>query len=380
VRIAVVGRYPRDPAHIQGGVEAVTLRLARGLARLPDVEVHAVVSEPDWPVESTRDEGVTVHSVGGARRFGNVTFSRGDRRRIAGKLRELQPDVAHAHSVHREALGAIESGLPTVVTIHGMIEDEIRLQTRLSRRARGWFRTRLVDQVFRRMRNVIVLSPTVGEHYASRLRHARVWTIENPVDELFFEQTGEASPHTLLFSGFLIHRKGLRNLLEAFRRAKEKRPEAKLRLAGRGTEPEYEAELRALVAREGLEDAVSFLGALAPETLAGEIAGAAAIVLVSRQETLPVAIQEAMAVGRPVIASPVGGVPSIVRDGETGFLVEHGDPDALAERFVAVMDDADLRRRMGDNARRLAEERFRPDSVCRRTLAVYREVIEGGER
>lgn len=380
MRIALVGRYPRDPDRIEGGVEAVTLRLAHGLARLPDTQVHVVVSEPDRPVETVReDSGVTVHSVGGARRFGNVLFALPDRRRIARALRDVRPDVAHAHSVHREALGAIESGLPTVVTIHGMIESEILLERKWAKRARGMFRRRLVAAVFRRMRNAIVLSPSVAEHYASRLANARVWVIENPVDELFFRQHHEPDPHTVLFSGFLIRRKGVRNLLEGFRLARERRPDARLRLAGRGTEPDYETELRAIVRRDGLEDAVAFLGALAPERLAREIAGAGAFALVSRQETLPVAIQEAMAVGRPVVASPVGGVPSIVRDGDTGFLVPHGDPAALAERLVALMDDAALRRRLGENGRRLAEERFRLDSVCRRTMDVYREVIGGGE-
>lgn len=379
MKVAIVGRYPRDPGRIEGGVDAVTLRLAHGLARLPDMEVHVVVSDPDRPLETTREEpGVTVHSIGGARHLGNVTLARSDRRRIARALRELGPDVVHAHSVHREALGAIESGLPTVVTIHGMIENEILLEKRWAKRARGVFRRRLLDLAFRRIRNAIVLSPGVAEHYAERLAHARVWVIGNPVDELFFSQRGEPDPHTLLFSGLLIRRKGLRNLLEAFRLARELRPDAKLRLAGLGTEPEYESELKAIVRRDGLEDAVAFLGPLPPERLAREIAAAAALVLVSRQETLPVAIQEAMAVGRPVVASPVGGVPSIVKEGETGFLVPHGDPPALADRLVALIDDATLRRRLGENARTLAEERFRLDGVCRKTVDVYRAVIEGG--
>jgi glycosyltransferase involved in cell wall biosynthesis len=133
------------------------------------------------------------------------------------------------------------------------------------------------------------------------------------------------------------------------------------------------------VARLGLEDAVRFLGPVAPEELAGEYARAACLVLVSRQETLPVAVQEAMAVGLPVIASPVGGVPHLVREGETGFLVPHGDPAALAERMVRLLRDGELRRRMGSVGRSVAEERFRLEDVCRRTLDVYREVLAVAE-
>jgi glycosyltransferase involved in cell wall biosynthesis len=71
----------------------------------------------------------------------------------------------------------------------------------------------------------------------------------------------------------------------------------------------------------------------------------------------------------------VGGVPHLVRDGENGFLVPHGDPAALAERMVRVLRDPELRERLGSAGRRLAEERFRVESVCRRTLDVYREVL-----
>jgi glycosyltransferase involved in cell wall biosynthesis len=380
MKVAIVGIYPRDPAVLRGGVEAVTLRLSEGLARLPGVEVHVVVAEPDRPLGTTRNgSGVAVHSIGGARHFGNLLFQLPDRRRIARALRELRPDIVHAHSTHREALAAIESGIPAVVTIHGLIEQEIALETRLTRRLRGWARRRLVGRVFARMRNVIVLSPAVEEHYRSSLLRARTWTIENPVDDLFFRQRREPQPGVLLFSGLVIPRKGVRNLLQALALVRREVPRAKLRIAGGFPRPEYEASVRAELARLDLGEAVRFLGPIPPEELAREYARAACLVLVSRQETLPVAVQEAMAVGLPVIASPVGGVPHLVRDGENGFLVPHGDPAALAERMVRILRDEALRERLAAAGRAVAEERFRLDDVCRRTLDVYREVLASRE-
>jgi glycosyltransferase involved in cell wall biosynthesis len=319
--------------------------------------------------------GPTVHSIGSAGHFGNLLMQLPDRRRIAAVLRRLAPDVVHAHSTHREALGAIESGLPTVVTIHGMIEREIALERRLGRRIRGVFRRRVIDAVFARMRHVIVLSSSVEEHYRDRLAGARTWVIENPVDDRFFRGGTEPDARTLLFSGLVIPRKGVRNLLEAVARVRQRVPDVRLRVAGGAPRPEYEAEVHATVERLGLADAVTFLGPLSPEELAGEYARAAVMVLVSRQETLPVAIQEAMAAGRPVVSSPVGGIPHLVREGETGYLVPHGEPGVLAERLGTLLLDADLSRRFGDNGRQIAEERFRLDSVSRRTLDVYREVM-----
>lgn len=378
MKVAIVGRYPREAHDIRGGVEAVTLRLAEGLTRFADVDVHVVVSERDRPLGSERAaSGVIVHSIGSARRLGNVLFQLPDRRRIAAALRRLRPDVVHAHSTHREALGAIESGLPAVVTIHGILEREIALEGRIGKRLRGALRRSLVTRVFSRVRNVIVLSPSVEEHYRDRLARARVWVIENPVDDLFFAQDLEPDPDTVFYSGLLIPRKGIRNLLEAFRRVRERCPRAKLRLAGMAPMPDYERDVHDTMVRLGLRGAVSFLGQLAPAELAVEYARAAFLVLVSRQDTLPVAVQEAMAVGRPVIASPVGGVPHLVREGENGYLVRHGDPEAFATRMLELLADAGLRARLGASARALAEERFRTESVCRRTLDVYREVIHG---
>jgi glycosyltransferase involved in cell wall biosynthesis len=196
----------------------------------------------------------------------------------------------------------------------------------------------------------------------------------------FFEAQETESPFTLLFSGLLIPRKGLPTLLEAVALVRREVPAARLRLAGLATMPEHEREIRAAVERLGLADAVELLGGLPPEGLAREVARAAVVVLVSKQETLPVAILEAMAAGKPVVASPVGGIPRVVADGETGFLVPHGDPALLAERLARLLTDPELRRRFGTTARRAAVSRFTLQSVSGRTLDVYREVIEGAGR
>lgn len=378
MRVALVGLYPRDPGRLRGGVEAVTLQLSRGLAALPELDVHVVVAEAGRAEGVEHPEpGITVHSIGGSPHFGNLLMALPDRRRIAGALRRLAPDVVHAHGAHREALGAIESGLPTVITIHGILEAEIGLERSLGKRVRGIFRRRLVAESFRRMRNVILLTPEVEQHYRERLRGARTWVIENPVDPRFFAIEAAEDPFALLFSGVLIPRKGIPNLLEAMAQVVREVPEATLRLAGMATHPAHEAELHQLVGRLGIGECVHFLGSRTPEELARELGRAAAYVLVSRQETLPVAILEAMAAGKPVVASPVGGVPRVVQEGETGFLVPHGDPDALARRLVQLLRDPELRRRLGGNARRQAMERFTLRSVSRRTVEVYRQVIEG---
>jgi glycosyltransferase involved in cell wall biosynthesis len=84
-----------------------------------------------------------------------------------------------------------------------------------------------------------------------------------------------------------------------------------------------------------------------------------------------------MAAGKPVIASGVGGVPHLVRDGVNGFLVPYGDPRLLARRMVDLLRDANLRARMGRASREDAERRFSIDGAARSSLAIYREILSG---
>ena len=86
-------------------------------------------------------------------------------------------------------------------------------------------------------------------------------------------------------------------------------------------------------------------------------------------------IAEAMAAGTPVITSNRCGMPYMVRDGRTGFLVAPEDPPSVARRLREILGNRELARQMGRRARRFAWEHFRPDEVARLTLEVYREAI-----
>ena len=88
------------------------------------------------------------------------------------------------------------------------------------------------------------------------------------------------------------------------------------------------------------------------------------------------AIIEAMAAGKPVVATRVGGVPELVQEAETGFLVKVGDVQALAERLARLLADPALRRRMGQRAREVAWERFSRERIARAYYALYQKVLQ----
>ena len=147
-------------------------------------------------------------------------------------------------------------------------------------------------------------------------------------------------------------RKRLGDLILALEQIAGLVPDVTLRLVGGGSAAEA-ARLTALAAERGLADRVSLAGVVAD--VAPEIAAARVVALPSSCEGVPTALLEGMAAGRPVVATRVGHVASIVEDGVEGFLVAPGDVLALAERLLRLLTDRRLATEMGRAARRRAE-------------------------
>jgi len=149
----------------------------------------------------------------------------------------------------------------------------------------------------------------------------------------------------LVFVGRLVPIKGLRVLMEAFAAARAEVPGLRLTLVGDGAD---RAHLETLAAPYG--DHVRFTGYLDQDGVAESLRGADALVLPSFAEGVPVVLMEAMASGKPVIATQVGGVSELVEDGVSGFVVPPGDPDSLTRAITALADPA-ARSRMGTAGR-----------------------------
>jgi glycosyltransferase involved in cell wall biosynthesis len=116
-------------------------------------------------------------------------------------------------------------------------------------------------------------------------------------------------------------------------------------------------------------------GFVAPSEVGGYIARAALVVCPSRREGYGMVARQALAYGRPVVATAVGGLPEVVIDGETGLLVPSRDPAALRAALERLLGDRELRRRLGAAGRRLAKRRFDFDQCGRALVAAYEEAL-----
>jgi len=177
-----------------------------------------------------------------------------------------------------------------------------------------------------------------------------------------------------LFVGRLRIRKGVEVLLEAMARRREAGADRPLWIAGSG---EHEAALRGTARRLGLgEERVRFLGRASAGQVRELLGRAAALVVPSIYEGMPLVVLEAMEAGVPVVASRVSGIPEVVVDGETGWLVPPEDPEALAEALAEVEEAPAEARRRAAGARARLEECYRPAAVAaiwERIVAAARE-------
>ena len=372
MKVALLIDYPVDPECIPGGVRAVAYHLAQGLSRHPDLELHVLHCHSEVPADQVIQHGrVTVHYLSRPRKriVPNAITGVGQ---VAAALRELQPDLVNAHT-GQYAYAALRAGFPTIYTIHGVAHRELRT-------FRGWkHRLGLLisayydRSVIRRVDDIIAISPYILDEYRGRTE-ARFHRVDNPIPDDYFELSAPATPGRLLFAGTISERKDPITLLAALDCVRQEIPAAHLHLAGRAIDAEYPQRVQQFVAERKLADCTNFLGLLDVRTMMEEYARCAVMVLPSRQETAPVVILEAMAAGKPVVATDVGGVRDLIEDGVSGFVTPAGDVEAMTRRITQLLKDDVLREEMGRRGKEIAWARFRRDIIADRYREIYLEV------
>lgn len=250
--------------------------------------------------------------------------------------RRLDADLLHAHWLPAGWVAA-RTGKPYIVQVWG---TDLALARRAPWLARG---------VLRRARLVVAASNELAED-ARALGAREVRVIPSGVD-LPAEVGAEADPPEVLYAGRLSPEKGVLELVEAA-------DGLNLVVAGDGPLRHRVPGARGFVPHDALEQLYR---------------RAAVVVCPSRREGFGVACLEAMAHGRPVVATSVGGLRDLVVDGETGFLIPPRDPAALRSALDRLLSDPELRRRLGSAGRERAKVQFGWDAVTDATLAAYAE-------
>lgn len=348
--------------------------LLQGFRRMTDeVEIH-VISTSRQPMATPAKIAPNIHfhqPVIPSWGMGRSLFA-GAVIAIRKVIREIKPDIVHGQGTEREcALAAVFSGYPNVLTLHGNMRVHAK---RGENKGKPYYRlAAFLEGISLRKTDGVVSISTYTDELVKPLTK-KTWLLPNAADSRYFEAVHKpADPPTVLFVGGLDERKNPVGFINACA-AMFEGSGWRFRLCGTGAKGgAYLAELESLAAQHPWID---LAGWKSREELLIEMERASVLVLPTFEDNCPMVVLEAMAVGLPVIASRVGGIPDLVTDGNTGMLFDPSNPESMKQVTETMMESPDLRKRIGLAAKADALNRFHPKVVAQEHLRIYREALK----
>lgn len=350
----------------RAGAEQMAVSLASRLDRTRfDCTVVALYDPFEGGLEPVLHEhGIPARNLGKRRGFDPRIYPR-----LARLLREWRPNVIHTHSYIQRYVFPASIGCNAraiVHTVHNLAEKEVEPFGRLVHRIayRGGVRAVAVSEEVARSFHAVYGFPPCA-------------TIPNGIDTSAYRRPevrdrwraahGFTPEDTLIVSAARLEpQKNPLALIDAFARVARERTH--LLIAGDGS---LRRACEEATSRRGLEDWIHLLGIR--DDVPDLLAAADLFALASDWEGHPLSVMEAMAAGLPVVATGVGGVPELVRDGESGLLVPANDPQALASALKRLIDAPGERRAMGEAAA-LQAERFSVDAMVAAYAALFEKL------
>ena len=270
-----------------------------------------------------------------------------------GKLLKGQVDILHIHFSERGStlrlsiltLIAMAFRKPVIMHAHGCEFHTFHASLPQALK-------QLMNWMLQKCTYLIALSESWKEFYINNcdLTEEQVVVLPNPVEipENVPDRTNSQQKINIVFLGRIGKRKGVFDLLEAFAKiTPEQRAQSELILAGIG----QVEQANHLAEKLSLKEHVTFAGWVDPAKRSELLSKADVFLLPSYNEGLPMALLEAMSWGLPVITTPVGGIPEVITHNETGFLVNPGDVQQLAEALQSLIENKSLRLKLGSAAR-----------------------------
>jgi len=379
--------------------EIIRFQRLRGLETVQVTSAKHASASAD--VTSETVEGVEFHRtkpLGGPYSLpvlDQVGVVRGLTRRLQGLIADHQPDVIHAHSPSLNGLAALSAGraagLPVVYEMRSFWEDaavdagacrEGDLRYRLTRASETW--------VVQRADHVVPICRGIANDLSTRgVPDDRLSVVANSVDFSRFSRTPEyddqlASRYgltrgkTLGFAGSFFTFEGLETLVDAMRQVREHEPDTRLLLVGDGAE---RADLEARARAAGVDDVIVFTGRV-PHADIQRYYGVMDVLVYPRtpmrltELVTPLKPLEAMAYGKNVVASDVGGHRELVEHDRTGILFRAGDADDLAAQTLALLADPARQQRLREAARRHVETHHNWAVTIDRYPPIYERLIK----
>jgi glycosyltransferase involved in cell wall biosynthesis len=370
MKIALVSPFSAEADNIAGGVAAVTQYLAEALVNAGH-DVHVIAPGKSFGQKERRG-AIDITWMGNLLLPGFLVYAVVQRKQIFSILASIDPEIVHFEG----SFGwSINCAFPHVVTIHGIAEKDAAFGGHLLKRIIASKLIRFTENIGRRKApQVISISPYATQLLQDNLK-GEIHHIDNPIDrELFALANSDVERQDkIVCVGVVGERKNTLGVIQSFARIKKHYLPLKLVICGQATSASYLEQCKQLVSSLGLEECVTFVGNLGREELYQQLLSAKALLMRSKQETAPMAIAEAMALGVPCIVPEEFGIPYMVTEGKDGWFIDDATTDEKCKAIAtALQNDSWLAL---SQAAREGASRYHPDIVASKTIAVYEKAL-----
>lgn len=305
---------------------------------------------------------------------------------VAKVIKDNDIDLIHSHFAYPEGLVGLlakrRTKKPLIITVHGydmLSEPLVKYGLRLHRSLDAVIRKVVVNA------DAVIAASTATYREALKIVNEtnRVYLIPNGVDTQRFNPNLHGSHirkklniggSTIVFTLRAHEPKyGLEYLIRAAPLVLRERKDVIFIIGGSGS---LKNHLQNLAVKLDVKEKVMFVGWLAWDEVPQYYAMSDIVVVPSLQEAFGLVVSEALACGKPVIGTNVGGIPDQIIDGYNGFLVKPRDPQAIAERIIYLIDNPDKAKRMGMNGRKIVEEKFSVEKRIDRIIGLYKRILD----
>ncbi len=299
---------------------------------------------------------------------------------ISRLVGEIGPDIIHVHSSKAGVLGRLAAAHHGMLSIYTPNAYAFLGATGLKR----WLYLRIEKSLRSKTWRLLACGPSEMDRSLRDVKYQsdKVVSVNNSLacsTEPANRQVSTSESLSALMVGRFIHQKNPEMLVRVARLVTRELPHVKFLLVGGGYQATLGKAIQLLTAKLGLAGKLTVLDWMEPSALESLMLDAAVIVVPSRFDGLPFLPLEAMLLGKPVVGTNVDGVKDTIVDGETGYLVELDDDDAMASRLIELFQDPQLRTRMGEAGRRRVDEQFNIERNIRQLEDIYAEAYREKE-
>ena len=381
-KVLQMGAYPEDFNYTNGGIEASTLGLCDQLSELPNVIVK-VLSNPkkSIQVDYKKTKGnVEITYLANKHKFAFLSFLRIGR--IIKEIKLFKPHVCHLHGTGPLVLLLLMylklSKKKHLVTVHGIAGVELLKSFKKNKKVGTLlqlFYYGFLELIIINMATKIIVDTAYVEKWVKArqlYRNHEIKIVPQGINSKFYGIKDNYKENNVLSIGSISRRKGYEFSIASIKNLVEKYPDINYNIIGFCHDPQYYNELLVLIEKLHLKDCVSISSNVNGDLIEKYLSEANVFILHSQEESQGIVFCEAMACGKPIVATNIGGVPFVVKSGVNGLLSAFGDVDAFALNIHTILEDKMLRSKISAVNKNEAG-RYNWREITNSIFAIYKE-------